>query len=48
MNLLTGADFVQSQMIFDLDTLRAFLDRAADGSRYARPKEPQAGRVSAS
>ena len=25
-----GADFVQSQMIFDLDALRAFLDRAAD------------------
>jgi methylenetetrahydrofolate reductase (NADPH) len=28
--LTAGADFVQSQMIFDLDALRAFLDRAAD------------------
>jgi len=25
-----GADFVQSQMVFDLDALRAFLERAAD------------------
>jgi 5,10-methylenetetrahydrofolate reductase len=28
--LTAGADFVQSQMIFDLNGLRAFLDRAAD------------------
>lgn len=28
--LVAGADFVQSQMIFDLDALRAFLERAAD------------------
>jgi methylenetetrahydrofolate reductase (NADPH) len=28
--LTAGADFVQSQMIFDLDAFRAFLDRAAD------------------
>jgi len=28
--LAAGADFVQSQMVFDLDALRAFLDRAAE------------------
>lgn len=28
--LAAGADFVQSQMVFDLDALRAFLERAAD------------------
>jgi methylenetetrahydrofolate reductase (NADPH) len=28
--LTSGADFVQSQMVFDLDALRAFLERAAD------------------
>ena len=28
--LAAGVDFLQSQMIFDLDALRAFLDRAAD------------------
>lgn len=28
--LAAGADFVQSQMIFDLEALRAFLERAAD------------------
>jgi len=27
--LAAGADFLQSQMVFDLDALRAFLDRAA-------------------
>lgn len=28
--LAAGADFLQSQMIFDLDALHTFLDRAAD------------------
>src|ERR671915_1390157 len=28
--LAAGADFIQSQMVFDLDALRAFLERAAD------------------
>src|ERR671915_1790792 len=28
--LAAGSDFVQSQMVFDLDALRAFLERAAD------------------
>src|ERR671934_2607135 len=28
--LASGADFVQSQMVFDLDALRAFLERSAD------------------
>ncbi len=35
--LAAGADFLQSQMVFDLGTLRAFLDRAGtllDGVRF--------------
>jgi methylenetetrahydrofolate reductase (NADPH) len=35
--LAAGADFLQSQMVFDLDALRAFLDRAGgrlDGVRF--------------